>query len=313
MEEGSAQNGYEGTGFVVGAGAKWNELRTYKIDGTDYKAPLIATNLHVVKDASEITAEFYGLHKEPLQLKKVLTAPDYDLALLEVKKSEIPRMTKLLQTLGKTADDFYIPTFGTAGEAALGECCCSFGFPVGEEVETAGEITGSSEVGTGGVVLSTSAAVSEGNSGGPLTTCTSSGSTKVLGVNFQTVGGTMGAENNNYLVQSFKVQKLIDEYTKHPEVYNQDNVWHEFQVPPVDSQTITNTMALSHLVGCGDHTGQLVTKINSRSVFNTADPKLPEGHFLLTSVRGVSLDNQGQGEHEVCFGAGPVKWRNLMM
>merc|ERR1719253_780818 len=192
MEEGSAQNGYEGTGFVVGAGAKWNELRTYKIDGTDYKAPLIATNLHVVKDASEITAEFYGLHKEPLQLKKVLTAPDYDLALLEV-------------------------------------------------------------------------------------------------------------------------QKLIDEYTKHPEVYNQDNVWHEFQVPPVDSQTITNTMALSHLVGCGDHTGQLVTKINSRSVFNTADPKLPEGHFLLTSVRGVSLDNQGQGEHEVCFGAGPVKWRNLMM
>merc|ERR1719253_2121402 len=307
MEEGSAQNGYEGTGFVVGAGAKWNELRTYKIDGTDYKAPLIATNLHVVKDASEITAEFYGLHKEPLQLKKVLTAPDYDLALLEVKKSEIPRMTKLLQTLGKTADDFYIPTFGTAGEAALGECCCSFGFPVGEEVETAGEITGSAEVGTGGVVLSTSAAVSEGSSGGPLTTCTDKGPINVVGINFQTVGGVPGAENNNYLVQAFKLQIVIDRYNKSPDTYNTKNCGNdlpscEFQVPPVDSQTITSTPALKTLVGCPDQEGHLVTKINSRSVLKTADPPLPEGHFLLTSVRGVQLDKRGEGEYADCFG-----------
>ena len=181
---GSSQVTAEGTGVIVGA------------DGE------IVTNDHVVDGASSITVTLNESTK-PLKAKLVSADPAKDLALLKVNGANLPTVV-----------------WGNSTKVAVGDSVLAIGYSLGlhggpsvtdgiisatgREVSTQ-TATGTSE--TLSDMLQTDAAISSGNSGGPLV----NGATEVVGINTMVAASTREstAENIGFAIPARSVQSLL--------------------------------------------------------------------------------------------------------
>lgn len=171
-----------GTGFVVETARNGSANR-------------IVTNAHVVGDASSVTIEF----RDGDQVEGTVVGTD---RLTDLAVVRVPRMPSYAESMPVATS---LPDPGRK-VAALGH---PFGL---DETITAGIISGTdralptSEGFTLPQVLQTDAAISPGNSGGPLVTCNGT----VVGVN--TAGlGAQRAENIGFAVPATVVSEVVPE------------------------------------------------------------------------------------------------------
>ena len=159
----------QGSGFIVSADGK------------------IATNHHVLKDASTVAVKLNsGASFSSAEV--IADDSDRDLALLKVEGRNLPALG--LQSTNATV---------------VGERVVAIGSPLGlENTVSDGLLSGFREDANGRRWIQTTAAVSHGNSGGPLI----GENGKVIGV--ITLGVMEGAQNLNFAVPADAVQSLID-------------------------------------------------------------------------------------------------------
>lgn len=115
----------------------------------------VATNYHVIQDATEITVITHGNDKYPA--KVVGSDSTIDLAVLKIEAENLPAVT-----------------LGSSTDLAIGDMVVAIGNPLGQltATQTVGYVSGKNrEVTTDNTVISmiqTDAAINPGNSGGPL-------------------------------------------------------------------------------------------------------------------------------------------------
>ena len=159
----------------------------------------VVTNAHVVLDATAVRVLLPG-STEPISAEVVGTDPGNDLALLRVKATGLP-----------------IAKFAANDSAAVGDQVVAMGFALdlpGEASVTAGIISATSrtmltETGALNGLLQTDAAISSGNSGGPLLNATG----QVIGINTAVAraSGSNTASNIGFAISSKEIQKVVDQ------------------------------------------------------------------------------------------------------
>lgn len=154
----------------------------------------IVTNNHVVEGASKITVKFSSGKVLPAKLVKADSRSD--LAIIKVEAQNLP-----------TAK------FGDSSKVKVGDTAIAIGNPLGEEFSgsvTAGIISAlNRKIQYGGAiykVLQTDAAISPGNSGGPL--CNSAG--EVIGINSLKLGADQNAEGMGFAISINEAKSIIN-------------------------------------------------------------------------------------------------------
>lgn len=162
----------------------------------------IVTNAHVVLDATAVRVLLPGT-TEPVSAEVVGTDPGNDLALLRVKSTGLP-----------------VATFAANDSALVGDQVVAMGFALdlpGEASVTAGIISATSrtmltESGALNGLLQTDAAISSGNSGGPLLNAAG----QVIGINTAVArsSGANTASNIGFAISSKEIQKVVAQLRK---------------------------------------------------------------------------------------------------
>ncbi|AKN33037.1 protease [Clostridium carboxidivorans P7] len=154
----------------------------------------IVTNNHVVEGASKITVKFSSGKVLPAKLVKADSRSD--LAIIKVEAQNLP-----------TAK------FGDSSKVKVGDTAIAIGNPLGQEFSgsvTAGIISAlNRKIQYGGAiykVLQTDAAISPGNSGGPL--CNSAG--EVIGINSLKLGADQNAEGMGFAISINEAKSIIN-------------------------------------------------------------------------------------------------------
>ncbi|AKA71351.1 S1C family serine protease [Clostridium scatologenes] len=154
----------------------------------------IVTNNHVVEGASKITVKFSS--GKLLTAKLVKADSRSDLAIIKVEAQNLP-----------TAK------FGDSSKVKVGDTAIAIGNPLGQEFSgsvTAGIISAlNRKIQYGGSiykVLQTDAAISPGNSGGPL--CNSAG--EVIGINSLKLGADQNAEGMGFAISINEAKSIIN-------------------------------------------------------------------------------------------------------
>lgn len=154
----------------------------------------IVTNNHVVEGASKITVKFSS--GKVLSANLVKADSRSDLAIIKVDAQNLP-----------TAK------FGDSSKVKVGDTAIAIGNPLGEEFSgsvTAGIISAlNRKIQYGGAiykVLQTDAAISPGNSGGPL--CNSAG--EVIGINSLKLGADQNAEGMGFAISINEAKNIIN-------------------------------------------------------------------------------------------------------
>lgn len=154
----------------------------------------IVTNNHVVEGASKITVKFSS--GKILVAKLVKADSRSDLAIIKVEAQNLP-----------TAK------FGDSSKVKVGDTAIAIGNPLGQEFSgsvTAGIISAlNRKIQYGGAiykVLQTDAAISPGNSGGPL--CNSAG--EVIGINSLKLGADQNAEGMGFAISINEAKGIIN-------------------------------------------------------------------------------------------------------
>ncbi|HEU4841351.1 MAG TPA: trypsin-like peptidase domain-containing protein [Ilumatobacteraceae bacterium] len=158
----------------------------------------ILTNAHVVADASEIRVRLPG-ETEPSTAELLAADVGNDLALLQID-----------------ADDLTPVTFAPAGEVAIGDEVIAIGFALdlaGDPSVTLGIVSALDRTiitdnGALDGLIQTDAAISSGNSGGPLVDA----SGRVVGINTAVARSdvTTAATNVGFAIASNEVQEVLD-------------------------------------------------------------------------------------------------------
>lgn len=162
----------------------------------------IVTNAHVVLDASTVRVLLPG-STEPTSAKVIGTDPGNDLALLRVQASGLP-----------------VAHFAAPDSARVGDQVVAMGFALdlpGEASVTAGIISALSrtmltQTGALNGLLQTDAAISSGNSGGPLVNAAG----QVIGINTAVARSSAvnTASNIGFAISSKEIQKVVDQLRK---------------------------------------------------------------------------------------------------
>ncbi len=157
----------------------------------------IVTNAHVVLDETAVRVLLPG-STEPISAEVVGTDPGNDLALLRVKATGLP-----------------VAKFAADDSAIVGDQVVAMGFALdlpGEASVTAGIISATSrtmltENGALNGLLQTDAAISSGNSGGPLLNAAG----QVIGINTAVAraSGSNTASNIGFAISSKEIQKVV--------------------------------------------------------------------------------------------------------
>lgn len=154
----------------------------------------IVTNNHVIEGASKITVKFSS--GKILAAKLVKADSRSDLAIIKVEAQNLP-----------TAK------FGDSSKVKVGDTAIAIGNPLGQEFSgsvTAGIISAlNRKIQYGGAiykVLQTDAAISPGNSGGPL--CNSAG--EVIGINSLKLGADQNAEGMGFAISINEAKSIIN-------------------------------------------------------------------------------------------------------
>eukprot|EP00933_Yihiella_yeosuensis_P070305 TRINITY_DN7806_c0_g4_i1.p1 TRINITY_DN7806_c0_g4~~TRINITY_DN7806_c0_g4_i1.p1 ORF type:complete len:642 (-),score=192.97 TRINITY_DN7806_c0_g4_i1:256-2181(-) len=245
---------------------------------------LVATNQHVINDASQVTVQLLLYGERQWTAEVVATCPKFDLALFVLKddkafkaamaeKSIVPKALELSEEV-----------------AAMGQDVVAMGFPLGQETIkiSKGNIAGNQIV-NGNICIQSTAPISPGNSGGPLL---DENAEKVVGVNF--AKATTG-ENINYVIPAWRVKQMMNTHLKaQPNPPKEGEAWKRLPVkaPHHDLVTIESNDALAEMSGC--KTGIYIARVRHRSFLNNAEPKIEAGSMLF-SVGGVEVDRFGMG------------------
>lgn len=158
----------------------------------------LVTNCHVVENADTISAQF----SDGTILEATLVGSDAmtDLAVLHVQ-----------------ADGLIPAEFGDSAGLRVGDTAVAIGDPLGTQLRgtmTEGIISGiNRDISVGGrtmTLIQTSAALNQGNSGGPLINCYG----QVVGINTMKIGdymSTAGVEGLGFAIPSTTVKEVVDQ------------------------------------------------------------------------------------------------------
>ncbi len=153
----------------------------------------IVTNNHVIEGAAKITVKFSSGNVLPAKLVRADSRSD--IAIIKVEAQNLP-----------------IAKFGDSSKVKVGDRAIAIGNPLGEEFAgsvTSGIISALNRkiqyAGSVYKVLQTDAAISPGNSGGPL--CNDAG--EVIGINSLKLGADQNAEGMGFAISINEVKDII--------------------------------------------------------------------------------------------------------
>lgn len=164
----------------------------------DAEQGIVITNNHVVQCAVEVTVAFTDDDREPVEGRVLGTAPEKDLAVVQIE-----------------ADDLEEMEIGRSSSLRLGDEVIALGFPLGlgGETVTSGILSGEDRrVEPQGSafpledLLQTDAAINPGNSGGPLV----DGNGRLVGINTAAAGAAT-AENIGFAIPIDGALPVIEE------------------------------------------------------------------------------------------------------
>jgi S1-C subfamily serine protease len=263
----------QGSGFVYRAGAASPSAAD---GGLAANASLVVTNAHVVGNATEVTVQF----RQGEYRNATVVGRDRFSDLAVVRVNATPGYVSALQVAGG------VPERGTS-VAALGN-------PLGlEETITQGIVSGvnrSIRTRLGFAIpdaIQTDAAISPGNSGGPLVTCDGS----VVGVN--TAGIVAGgAENIGFAVSASLVDRVVPALVERGEF--------DYPFLGVATAEVTPTVARANDLNSTD--GVLVTGVveggpaggvlqGATGFESVSGVEVPVGGDVMLAIDGRSIDS----------------------
>ncbi|HMX00901.1 MAG TPA: trypsin-like peptidase domain-containing protein [Cyclobacteriaceae bacterium] len=199
--------------YIPGSSGEW------KGNGSGFfinEEGYIATNYHVIKDASSIQVEFYQKGtKHVYSAKVVATDKQNDLAVIQVSDTQFKSLAKIPYVFNTETKDVGTDVF-------------ALGYPLanvmGEEVKfTDGKISSKTGIQGDITVYQISVPIQPGNSGGPL--FDSKGN--LVGITSSALNKEyFNSENVNYAIKSAYLKNLIDvmpapiRLPNSPEIYN---------------------------------------------------------------------------------------------
>jgi len=217
----------------------------------------ILTNAHVVADGSKVRVVLDG-QTEPVDAKVLGVDPGNDLALIKVDKSGLPVMT-----------------FADSDKVQVGQPVVAMGYALdleGDVSVTSGIISALNrsmvtDEGALDGLLQTDAAISSGNSGGPLVDA----SGKMIGINTAVARGdaTNAANNIGFAISTKEINRLLDRLktggTKQtPQGYLGIGV--EDRRDGGSGATVTDVESGSAADSLGLQVGDIVTKVNGVAI-----------------------------------------------
>jgi S1-C subfamily serine protease len=282
----------------------------------DDEGPLIATNAHVVSDASKVCVTLTEQSKTCYLSQVRLINHQWDLALIRLRQHVDPGAEEdglsswrrnHMDKHGKSKIrvlHLHNESFGTT--VGQGQDVVAIGFPLGKETvaQTEGTISGSNVV-NDLIVLQHAAPISPGSSGGPLILLGSDEKTRgnVVGVNFASAVG-MGSQNNNYAIPAWRLAQQLNFYVKHKNKFTEKNCKEdisscEMRVPIAASTSnfVPGDAMLYKVAGCKDTGGVYLSDLGPRTTLAHADPPVKSG-MVITEIDGIPLDRYGMARNE---------------
>jgi serine protease Do len=171
----------------VGAGIIWDDSHRNKRSDSS----LILTNYHVIAHGRHIRAELEDGSEYPA--RPLAQAPDFDLALLEIDKGDLPAAL-----------------IADSRSLRVGELVLAIGHPWGQHsAVTAGLVSGLSIAQTRDPeksieIIRSDVNLAPGNSGGPLVNANGA----VVGINTMILGGDQGIAIPSHIASAFVEQAL---------------------------------------------------------------------------------------------------------
>jgi S1-C subfamily serine protease len=282
----------------------------------DDEGPLIATNAHVVSDASKVCVTLTEQSKTCYLAQVRLINHQWDLALIRLRAQVDPGAEEdglsswkrnHMDKHGKSKIrvlHLHNESFGqTVGQ---GQDVVAIGFPLGKETvaQTEGTISGSNVV-NDLIVLQHAAPISPGSSGGPLVLLGGNERTRgnVVGVNFASAVG-MGSQNNNYAIPAWRLAQQLNFYVKHRTKFSEDKCKEdisqcEMRVPVAASTSnfVPGDAMLYKVAGCKNTGGVYLSDLGARTTLAHADPPVKAG-MVITEIDGIPLDRYGMARNE---------------
>lgn len=179
---------------VVGGGSG------FVVDG---RQGLLVTNRHVVAREDKIYHVIFH-DGERLPAEVVARDPMFDLALLRVRKANLPEISLASSEdvqVGQT-----VVAIGNALNEFMNTVSVGVVSALGRQIEASDRLTGATEVLD--QVIQTDAAINPGNSGGPLLDRLG----RAIGINTATVGI---AENIGFAIPADEISRIVDDFREH--------------------------------------------------------------------------------------------------
>lgn len=214
----------------------------------------ILTCSHLVINSKKIFIEIPSEGKEKYEASLISTCPDFDIAVLRVKKYKNKDFLKLLDS--KEFDNIEI-----------GSEVFAFGFPLGQDnlKITQGIISGRNNG-----LIQTSAALNRGNSGGPMLL-----NDVVIGINISKINNTNNIGYAVPITYFYNIRKQKETLIKRP-------------ILGIHYLNLDKSYINLHNIKCDS--GVLIKKVHKNSpLWNCG---LRKGH-ILCSLDNYNLDNQG--------------------
>lgn len=254
-----------GSGIIIGE------------NDTEY---LIATNNHVVENASEITIAFIDGNTAQAYIKGRDSAAD--LAVIAVKKDSISKDTK---------NAIAIATLGDSEEVKVGNMVIAIGNALGNgQSTTVGwisakdrEIT-NSDTGTTMTVLQTDAAINPGNSGGALLNMKG----EVIGINSAKLTGTK-IEGIGYAIPISKALPIVNDLMNREILTEDEKGYLGIQLSDVD---ITAEIAAAYNWPMGVYIKSVYPNSGSEKAGLMAGD-------IITAVNGVAITTRAQLQEKI--------------
>lgn len=254
-----------GSGIIIGE------------NDTEY---LIATNNHVVENASEITIAFIDGNTAQAYIKGRDSAAD--LAVIAVKKDSISEDTK---------NAIAIATLGNSEEVKVGNMVIAIGNALGNgQSTTVGwisakdrEIT-NSDTGTTMTVLQTDAAINPGNSGGALLNMKG----EVIGINSAKLTGTK-IEGIGYAIPISKALPIVNDLMNREILTEDEKGYLGIQLSDVD---ITAEIAAAYNWPMGVYIKSVYPNSGSEKAGLMAGD-------IITAVNGVAITTRAQLQEKI--------------